>query len=409
MADMGTRGYGVRLGWSALALTIMLGMAATTERAIARSAHAPITVDGSAAPDPWKRYGGWNKASWPEFNSLADLGRSPPAPAQGALKQVATPIIGDPIKGRELAFTRARGGGCLSCHVMGVDTPETPGNAGPDLSEIGLSARDDSYLFNHIWDPRVHNPESVMTPWGAHGYYSEDEIRHMVAFLETLKEPKNFTSELDDPLRRPLSVEDRDFTDPFLNPAWDLIDVGKELFAAKSATGRSCALCHGNPERSFKGWAASMPYFDERMGKVIGVAEFVTRHGKATMGGGWLMQSPESTAMTVYLTSLANGQPTAVDLSSAGAKAAAERGAKLFDAKIGQANMSCNDCHVKAANTWIRGQYLGESRNQTPHFPLWRTSRMETWDIRKRLQWCNVQIRPDELPPDAKEHGDLAN
>jgi len=29
------------------------------------------------------------------------------------------------------------------------------------------------------------------------------------------------------------------------------------------------------------------------------------------------------------------------------------------------------------------------------------------WDIRRRFQWCNVAIGADELPPDAKEYGDL--
>jgi sulfur-oxidizing protein SoxA len=29
------------------------------------------------------------------------------------------------------------------------------------------------------------------------------------------------------------------------------------------------------------------------------------------------------------------------------------------------------------------------------------------WDIRQRFQWCQVNIRADELPPDAKEYGDL--
>ena len=29
------------------------------------------------------------------------------------------------------------------------------------------------------------------------------------------------------------------------------------------------------------------------------------------------------------------------------------------------------------------------------------------WDIRKRLQWCNVQVRANELPPDAAEYDAL--
>ena len=48
-----------------------------------------------------------------------------------------------------------------------------------------------------------------------------------------------------------------------------------------------------------------------------------------------------------------------------------------------------------------------EFRGQIDHFPTWRTSRSEIWDIGKRFQWCNVSIRANELQPDAAEYGDL--
>ena len=62
---------------------------------------------------------------------------------------------------------------------------------------------------------------------------------------------------------------------------------------------------------------------------------------------------------------------------------------------------------AKSANHWIRGQWLGEPKGQYDHFPTWRTSLLAIWDIRQRFQWCQVNIRADELPPDAKEYGDL--
>jgi sulfur-oxidizing protein SoxA len=46
-----------------------------------------------------------------------------------------------------------------------------------------------------------------------------------------------------------------------------------------------------------------------------------------------------------------------------------------------------------------------EQRGQLPHFPVYRTSRNQIWDINKRIQWCNVAVRANELPPGAPEHG----
>lgn len=39
--------------------------------------------------------------------------------------------------------------------------------------------------------------------------------------------------------------------------------------------------------------------------------------------------------------------------------------------------------------------------------PYYRTSRSEIWGLTKRLQWCGVATRANELPPDAKEYGDI--
>ena len=152
-----------------------------------------------------------------------------------------------------------------------------------------------------------------------------------------------------------------------------------------------------------------MPRYEPRMKKVLNVEEFITRHARATTGADYPMQSEDNIALSIYLKNLANGQPFKVDTRSPGAKEAAARGKALMQRKIGQLNFACIDCHSpeKGANKWIRGQWLTESRGQTAHFPTWRTSRSEIWDLRKRFQWCGVAIRANELPPDAPEYGDL--
>jgi sulfur-oxidizing protein SoxA len=282
-----------------------------------------------------------------------------------------------------------------------------PGNVAPDLSEIGNAGREDEWLFNYIYDGRVYNPDTVMPPWGSHGLFDDQEINDMVAFLKTLKSPAVFKTELDDPAKRPPPVEKRDNLDPIENPAMWAVDKAQELWKQAGAAGSSCNTCHSDPKTSFKTWAASMPMWEPRLNKVLGVEEFVTRHAKATTGASWPMETEENRAMSVYLHFLANGAPLKVDTSSPGAKAAMERGKELSARKVGQLNMACTDCHGKVANRWIRGQWLGEPKGQYDHFPTWRTSLLAIWDIRQRFQWCQVNIRADELPPDAKEYGDL--
>ena len=121
------------------------------------------------------------------------------------------------------------------------------------------------------------------------------------------------------------------------------------------------------------------------------------------------MQSDENLAMSVYLHFLANGELINVDVTSPGAKEAFERGKALTGTQTRPAQFLLPGLPQpdRGGLKWIRGQWLGEQKGQYDHFPTWRTSLQAVWDIRKRFQWCQVNIRADELPPDAKEYGDL--
>ena len=371
---------------------------------------APLALEGPASTAPWTRYRDWPKPSWDKFNTLAKTDASPPAPKPGAVKKIIEAISGDPAMGEKLVKDRRRGGGCLACHAMGPTTASAQvGNVAPDLSEIGNAGRTDEWFYNYIYDARVYNPETVMPPWGAHGFYKDEEIRHMVAFIKTLKTPIKYKSAIEDPNKRPVPKESRDNLDALVNPGLWTVDKAKELWAAKGPSGGACVACHANPEAQFKTWAAAMPRWEQRLNKVLGIEEFIFRHAKATTGHTWLMQSEQNLAMAIYLRYIANGAAINVDVKSTPAKAAAARGHQLMERKIGQLNFSCFDCHMpaKGALKWIRGQWLGESKGQIDHFPTWRTSKLEIWDIRKRFQWCGVAIRANELPPDAKEYGEL--
>jgi L-cysteine S-thiosulfotransferase len=389
-----------------LALTLM--SAGIFETSAQQTRLPPIATEGLASAQPRARYPGWPTRDNSKFNTLTAI-KSPAIPAEP--RKISSPIAGNPEIGAKLVADRTRGGSCIACHVMGpAGGADLPGNVGPDLSEIGNTGRDDEWLFNYINDARVYNPETVMPPWGTHGIFNDAEIGHIVVFLKTLKTPARFKTVLDDPDRRPIPVEARDNLDSLINPAvWAVEEKAPVLWKTPGPTGASCTSCHANPVQAFKIWAAAMPKWEPRLDKVLGVEEFVTRHAKATTGNDWLMQSDENTAISTYLRFLANGTDMKVDVASGPAKAAYERGQALSMRKLGALNFSCADCHApdRAANKWIRGQRLGELKGQLDHFPTWRTSQQSTWDIRKRLQWCQVAIWADDLPPDASEYGEL--
>ncbi len=380
-------------------------LSCATEPKHAKVKMAPLELEKSAYANPWVRYKGWPTDMWNEHSTLAAV----VPPILGEQVKIEGPIGGDPKNGEKLAYDRSRGGSCIACHIMGKPVPPLPGNAGPDLSDYASWGRSDEFIFNYIYDHRKIKPDSIMQPWGAHKLFAVDEIKDIVAFLKTQNSPAEFKDNLENPMTRPIPVETRDNFDPFLNEAMAAVDKGKELFGKEGAGKKSCASCHTNPDQVFRTWAASMPRHESRLNKVIGVEEFVTRHARATTGEEYLLQSGGNLALSIYLRYLSNGQPINVDTTSAEHKQAIKRGTDLLYRKIGQLDMACADCHTteRGANKWVRGQWLGEFRGQIDHFPTWRTSRSEIWDITKRFQWCNVSVRANELQPGAPEYGDL--
>ncbi len=364
---------------------------------------APLDLTQPAAATPWTRYSNWTATDWKDYNTLVANASPAYAPPPG----LDGPLAGDPEKGKKLAFDRTRGGSCVACHIMGAATPALPGNIGPDLSTLASWQRTDQWLFDYVYDPRGINPHSMMPPWGRHALFSTPEIRDIVAFLKTLDAPATFKDALENPASRPLPDETRDNLDPFVNDGMAAVERGRAIYARAGANRMACATCHASPEKKFRTWAAGMPRVETRLNKVIGVEEFVARHARATTGDVLPMQGADNIDLSIYLRYLANGTPIKVDTRSKDSVAAIKRGNALMRRKIGQLNFACMDCHSLAAGKWIRGQYLTETRGQYAHFPTWRTSRGEIWDIRKRFQWCNVAIRANELPPDAAAYGDL--
>ena len=393
------------LFWVPLCCMLFASANALAAKPEKKPATPPLELEQSAAPVPWTRYSGWPATDWKEYNTLSNLA----SPAFAPPPKLEGPISGDAKNGEKLAFDRSRGGSCVACHILGPTTPTMPGNVGPDLSMIATWGRTDDWLFNYVYDARSVNPVSVMPPWGAHKLFTVDEIKDIVAFMKTLKEPAKFKDDLENPATRPVPVETRDNLDPFVNDSVDAVERAKLVYARVGAGGKSCASCHAAPEKRFKTWAATMPRYEPRLKKVIGVEEFITRHARSTTGDNPLMQSADNIDLAIYLRYLANATPIKVDTKSKDSVAAIKRGNALMTRKIGQLNFACMDCHSpeRGANKWVRGQWLGESKGQIAHFPTFRTSRGEIWDLRKRFQWCGVATRTNELPPDAPEYGDL--
>jgi sulfur-oxidizing protein SoxA len=121
-------------------------------------------------------------------------------------------------------------------------------------------------------------------------------------------------------------------------------------------------------------------------------------------------QSDDNLTMTVLVKMASNGLPVAVDVTSPPAQAALARGQASFDKRVGLRNHSCADCHTpdRGANKFLGGRLLADvSAGLTRHFPTWRTSQNQLWDMRKRFQWCMTPLGMNMLAADSVEYAEL--
>ena len=356
------------------------------------------------------RYSGWTAEDFGRFRTYAYTETKSMVP----LGTTPLPTVaGNAQNGRRLFLDRNRGP-CTGCHLVRGEDVWPAGNVGPDLSSYGDRDAPPEYTFKLIYDSRHIFPESVMPPWGAAGIFTAPEIMDLVAFLATQKGPLPAEKDLErDPGTRRKPAGFGDNLDPTNNPAVVRAEGADDLWAEKGPSGKACVDCHaGGPLASMKGVATRYPRYVPAHRRVMSIEDLLTVHGPATTGRLLLEESADNLELTVRIKMASNGMPVRLDLDLPENRAAFERGRASFFKRVGQRNHACADCHTvesgRGAGKFLGGRLLADvEQGLTRHFPTWRTSQADVWDMRKRMQWCMTPLGANMLAADSVEYAEL--
>ena len=180
--------------------------------------------------------------------------------------------------------------------------------------------------------------------------------------------------------------------DELTGPAVFALAEGESLWKSKAGNaGRSCADCHGDPAEGMKGVAARYPAFNARLGKPITLEQRILRcRTEKQDAAAFAPESRELLALSAVVGRASRGMPIVPDADPR-SEAHRESGARTFNRRIGQLNLSCAQCHD---DNW--GKSLAGSRIPQGHatgYPIDRLEWQGMGSLARRIRSCTTGVR----------------
>jgi L-cysteine S-thiosulfotransferase len=175
------------------------------------------------------------------------------------------------------------------------------------------------------------------------------------------------------------------------NPGMLWVLDGETLWQTKAGkAGIACSGCHGDTEKSMRGVAARYPAYDTKRGTALDLAGRInicrTEHQQAPE---LARESRDLLALTALIARESRGLPIQSD--EANLKTLIEAGRALFNARQGQLNLACSQCHDDNWGKKLAGIALPQAH--PTGYPLYRLEWQTLGSLQRRLRNCMIGIR----------------
>ena len=188
------------------------------------------------------------------------------------------------------------------------------------------------------------------------------------------------------------------------NPGFLWVQQGETIWQER--TGRSaasCADCHGDAS-AMRGVAARYPAVDPTLGHLLTLEQRINLSRATNQGARpFPPESDSLLAISAFLGLQSRGLPMAV-ASDGPARPFYEAGRRLFQMRMGQLNLSCEQCHDQLAGQRLAGALIPQG--QVNGYPLYRLEWQGMGSLYRRIRNCISGVRGE---PFAWDDPDLVN
>jgi L-cysteine S-thiosulfotransferase len=186
------------------------------------------------------------------------------------------------------------------------------------------------------------------------------------------------------------------------NPGFLWVQQGETLWHQRvGRAGPGCEDCHGAAPVTMGGVATRYPLFDPRIGRPITLAQRIEQCRVERQGATPL--APDSDALlglTAYVGLQSRGLPMQVAIDGP-ARPFYEAGKALFNARQGQFNLSCAQCHDDLAGQRLAGSIIPQGHPNG--YPEYRLEWQGMGSLERRIRNCTTGVRAEPFVAESLE------
>lgn len=191
--------------------------------------------------------------------------------------------------------------------------------------------------------------------------------------------------------------------DELANPGFLWVEQGAERWQQPAGTtARACRDCHGDATDSMRGVANQYPAYDSDIRQVINLEQRINLCRTSQQQAQALeYESEDLLSLSAFIAYQSRGLALQIRIDGP-AKPFFERGAQLYNRRIGQMNLACSHCHDQNWGKRLFSETI--SQGQPNAYPVYRLEWQTLGSLQRRLRSCYSGVRAELKPYGDKDY-----